>query len=226
MKNIIRLSQEKIFKKLYQRYKGTPMATSSESLTHKYLRYSKISELFRYESKINIHDIGMGLGDFYKYLKNKYPNKQIKYSGSEILREFFTDCKNKFPECNFYYRDLSEKKGKDKYDYVIMSGVFHQRRDSKIPEWERFSQQLIKNAFAMCKKGIAFNFISPFVDFYQKQVYYSNFPKLINFINDELSRFFTIQHDYALFEFTVFVYKDKFIKNKYPEKEFQKYFKV
>jgi len=48
---------------------------------------------------------------------------------------------------------------------------------------------------------------------------------LINFINDELSRFFEIKHNYALFEFTVYVYKYEHIKSKSIEPEFQKYFK-
>jgi len=78
----------------------------------------------------------------------------------------------------------------------------------------------------MCKKGIAFNFISPFVDYYQTEVYYSNLPKIINFINDKLSRFFVIKHNYALYEYTVYVYREEYIKLLHPELEFQKYFKV
>lgn len=226
MKNKIRQSQEKLFKKLYNQHKGSSMAVSSESWVHKDLRFSKISELFRDESEIQVHDIGMGLGSFYGYFKKTFPDKKLDYSGSEILSEFVNDCKVKIPNCKFYLRDLSEKPGKDTYDYVIMSGVFHQRRNSNIGDWERFSQHLLKNSFSMCKKGMAFNFISPFVDFYQPEVYYCNLPKLLNYINDELSRFFIIQHDYALFEFTVFVYQEKHIKSKYQEKEFQKYFKT
>jgi glycosyltransferase involved in cell wall biosynthesis len=51
-------------------------------------------------------------------------------------------------------------------------------------------------------------------------------PKLINFINDDLSRFFEIRHHYALFEFTVYVNEEDFIKSKTHQPEFQKYFKV
>ena len=148
------------------------------------------------------------------------------YSGTEIIDEYVDEAKKRFPELSFYNRDIAESKFDDKYDFVLMSGVFHQRRDSAIRDWEKFSQQLLKNSFEMCNKGIAFNFISPFVDFYQTQVYYSNLPKLINFINDDLSRFFEIRHNYALFEFTVYVYKEEYIKSKYPQTEFQKYFKV
>jgi len=76
----------------------------------------------------------------------------------------------------------------------------------------------------MSRKGIAFNFISPFVDFYQTEVYYSNLLKIINFINDELSRFFVLKHHYALFEYTVFVFQEDYIRPQYSQIEFQKYF--
>ncbi len=224
--NKTRQSQINHYKKLFDKYKGTPMAVSSESEAHKSLRFTKISQIFLNENKIQVHDVGMGLGDYYEYLKKTFPNKIIEYSGSEIVEEYFSETKTKFPESEFYLRDIAEKPGEEKYDYVILSGVFHQRRDSTIGEWENFAQNIIRNSFKMCNKGIAFNFISPFVDFYQTEVYYCNLPKLINFINDDLSRFFTLNHNYPLFEFTMFVYKEEYIKSLYKEKEFQKYFKI
>lgn len=226
MKNKTRESQERIYKELYEKHKGTSMAVSSESWAHKALRFTQLVEMFKHEDFIEVHDVGMGLSAFYEFLKNNFPEKQIKYSGTEILKEYVTESKKVFPECKFYHRDLAEKAGEEKCDYLILSGVFHQRRDSTIPEWERFAQNILRNSFSMCKKGIAFNMISPFVDFYQTEVYYCNLSKLINFINDDLSRFFEIRHNYALFEFTVFVYREEYIKSKHIEPELQKYFKV
>lgn len=224
--NNTRASQEKIYKELYEQHKGTPMAVSSESLNHKRLRFSKICEVFKEDSAFTVHDVGMGIADLNMYIKESFPEKAITYSGSEILIEFVQDSKQRFPELEFFHRDIAESSFQDKYDYLLMSGIFHQRRETSIREWEKFAQNILKNSFEMCNKGIAFNFISPFVDFYQPQVYYSNLPKLINFINDELSRFFEIRHNYALFEFTIFVYKEDFIKSCYPQEEFIKYFKV
>ena len=224
-KNNTRQSQEKVYRELYNKFSGSPMAVSSESLNHKRLRFSNICEIFSKETSCSVHDVGMGLADLNTFIRENYPQKAITYSGSEILKEYVQDSKDRFPECNFFQRDLAEKVYDDRYDYVLMSGVFHQKRDSNIGQWERFSQNILKNAFQMCEKGIAFNFISPFVDFYQTQVYYCNLPKLLNFIKDDLSRFFEIKHNYALFEFTVFVYKESFIKTQHPESEFKKYFK-
>jgi hypothetical protein len=223
--NSTRISQEKIYKELYEKHKGTPMAVSSESWNHKQTRFKLICDIFRNENDISVHDVGMGIADLGAFIKKNYPEKNIDYSGTEILNEFVIEAQSRFPSSIFYNRDIAEKAFDDRYDYLLMSGVFHQRRDSSIRDWEKFSQMIIKNSFAMCKKGIAFNFISPFVDFYQPQVYYCNLPKLLNFINDDLSRFFEIKHNYALFEFTVYIYKEQYIKSLYTEPEFQKYFK-
>jgi hypothetical protein len=226
MKNSTRKAQENLYRELFINHKGTPMATSSESWEHKKLRFSQLAEIFLQEDKIEVHDVGMGTGSFYEFLIDYFPGRKISYSGTEILNEYVIECQKNFLDSSFYCRDLAEKKGDDMYDYLILSGIFHQRRNSTIKEWESFSQSILKNSFEMAVKGIAFNFISPFVDFYQTEVYYCNLPKLLNFINDELSRFFTIRHNYALFEFTVFVYKEKHIKSIYPQTEFQKYFKA
>lgn len=217
--------QENYFRYLYTEFAGTPKAVSSESLEHKKLRFAQISKIFNGNDHFTIHDIGMGLAAYLDYLKENFSNITYEYSGTEILPEYVRDVRIRYPNNTFYLRDISEKLPNDTYDYVVLSGVFHQRRETSIPEWEAFSQKLISNAFRMSKIAVGFNFISPFVDFYQTEVYYCNIIKLLHFIHDDLSRFFVINHDYALFEFTVFVYQEKYIKSQYAQSEFQKYFK-
>jgi len=202
------------------------MAVSSESYAHKALRFSQISDLFKNDNTFSVHEIGMGLAAFNGFIKQKFPEKQIEYSGTDILPEYVSEAEKLYPECKFYLRDVAEKAYPDKYDYVIMSGVFHQKRESTIPVWEGFWQEIIKNSFSMCNKGIAFNFISPFVEYYTLDAYFCNIHKLLMFINESLSRYFSIQHNYALYEFTVFVYKEELIKELYPQQEFAKYFKI
>ncbi|HMO61148.1 MAG TPA: hypothetical protein PKC39_01670 [Ferruginibacter sp.] len=224
--NNTRESQEKIYKELYEKHKGTPMAVSSESWNHKLTRFKMVCDIFRDDDNITVHDVGMGIADMGEFIKTQFPQKNIQYSGTEILEEYVAEAQRRFPGSQFYKRDIAEQSFEDRYDYLLLSGVFHQRRDSSVRDWEKFAQMIIKHSFEMCNKGIAFNFISPFVDFYQTQVYYCNLPKLINFINDDLSRFFEIRHNYALFEFTVYVYKEQYMKAQHPQPEFQKYFKV
>jgi hypothetical protein len=228
MENDLRLIKDiqiKHFGDLYEKFKGTPMAVSSESIEHKYLRYKNIAGIFGEDNNFSIHDVGMGLADFYEYINKEFTQKVFAYSGSDILPDFVNEAKKKYPSCNFYLRNIAETIPSENYDYVIMSGLFHQKREIKIKEWEYFSHAMIFNAYKMAAKGIAFNFVSPFVDFYQPEVYYCKLDKLLNFITDRLSRFFVLKHDYALYEFTVFVYKEEYIHSQFKQKEFQKYFK-
>ncbi len=225
MSNATRQDQERVYRELFEKNKGTPMAVSSESLAHKRLRFTKVTDVIRDDNDFTVHDVGMGVADLYVFMQGRFADRRFTYSGTEILKEYVEAAQERFPDLEFQHRDLAEAPGADRYDYVLMSGVFHQRRESSIRNWEAFSQDIIRNAFAMCRKGVAFNFISPFVDFYQTQVYYANLPKLINFINDDLSRFFEVRHNYALFEFTVFVYKEEHIRSLYPDPEFAKYFR-
>jgi len=222
----VREAQEKYFRYLYTEFAGTPKAVSSESLEHKKLRFAQISRIFEGNDKFSIHDIGMGLAAYLDYMNENFPDLNYEYSGTEILPEYVDNVMSRFPKNRFYLRDVAEIQPEEKYDYVVMSGVFHQRRETSIRDWKAFSQKLISNAFKMSKIAVGFNFISPFVDFYQTEVYYCNLMKLIHFINDDLSRFFVINHNYALFEFTVFVYQESYIKSKYIQSEFQKYFKI
>lgn len=218
--------QEAYYSKLYNDYKGTPMAVSSESLKHKELRYKNISGVFGEEDSFSLHDVGMGLGDYYGFLNKYYSDRKIIYSGSDILQDYVIESSRRFPDRKFYLRNLATSLAEDKYDYLILSGVFHQRRDTSIKNWEQYMQILISNCFAMSNKGIAFNAVTQFVDYYQPNIYYCNIHKLIEFINHRLSRFFTLKHDYALYELTVYVYKEEYIQHKYNEKEFEKYFHI
>jgi len=85
-------------------------------------------------------------------------------------------------------------------------------------------QTLITHCYSGCRKALIFNTISPFVDYYQSNVYYCNLWKLVNYINDKLSRFFIIDQAYPLYEITITVYKEAEIRNQYSQEQFIKYY--
>ena len=229
MKNIYKnnTSSDQInyFQNLIKIHGNNHKALSSESIDHKKCRYEQLSKIFAKDNNFTIHDIGSGFGDYLKYLNDTHNDKIFQYSGSDIVPEFIKECKNKFPKKNkFYLRDLSEKSFPEQYDYVVMSGVFHQIRNTKRKDWEEFAFVLIENAFKMSKKGLAFNFVSPFVDFYKENIYYCDLTKLINMVSSKLTRFFEINHSYPLYEFTFFIYHESKIRDNNKFKKLDKYF--
>lgn len=219
-------SQEKYYRELHRAHRGTPQAVSSESLVHKELRYAFLSKVFGCDPEFTVHDLGMGVGHYYEYLQKTFHERQIEYSGTEILKEYLEEFHQKYPDNRAFHRDILKDLVEDTYDYVIVSGVFHQRRETSIRDWESFIQVFLEKAYAMARKGIAFNFVSPFVDFIQPDIHYCNLHKLLEFINERLSRFFVVHHSYPLFELTVQVYRPEYVQSCFVQPEFQKYFKT
>jgi len=225
MANPTRPEQQRYFSELYRRHKGSPMAVSSESLAHKALRFSRLAEILPRDESCSVHDVGMGMGHFLEFIREDPALSKVEYSGTDVVPEYVAYCDERFPELSFSCRDLAEGVGPDVYDFVVMSGVFHQMRHASRSEWERFAFTLIENCFSMARVGVAFNFVTCFVDYYQAGIYYCNIGKMLEFISDQLSRFFVVDHAYALYELTVFVYHENPIRSQFPQEEFAKYFK-
>ena len=73
----------------------------------------------------------------------------------------------------------------------------------------------------MSAKGIAFNFISEFVDYKYDGLYYQSINSIINYIVNNLSRHFTIDHSSPLYEFTICVYRENILNLVTPIKNFK-----
>jgi len=223
--NKVSNTQKEYYGALYKKYKYSPKAVASAKQIYKELRYEKLSRIFEKDNEFTIHDVGMGLGHYYEYLKKRYARKKYEYSGTEVVKKFCEYCKKRYPEAKFCYRDIASKSYMDKYDYLIFGGTFYHPCNTTRKEWEKYMFSMLKNAFAMANKGIAFNCITELCDYYERGLYYCNIAKMINYINDNLSRYFIIEHAYPLYELTVYVYRESHIKKMYPHRDFNKYFK-
>lgn len=225
------MSFEEIIKSQIEHWKrkanenvGTVQAVGSESVVHKYLRYEKLSRLFEEESEVTVHDIGAGVGDFYGWLKSSYRGTtNISYSASEITPQYCEIARQRYPDIEFYNRDILSSVVDDRYDYVILSGVFHQLGSVGHGDWIKYMNGLLKVAWSMSNLGIGFNVLTSHADFFKPGNFYADLTELQLFIVRNLSRFYRMDCDYPLFEATFFVRKQSQVKNRYPESEFSRY---
>ena len=221
-------SQENLYLSKFKKFGDDPRSMSWNDKESQYLRFQKISELFKYENNsetFSIHEVGCGLAHFKEFLDNHGYN--CIYSGNDISPEFIDQCKNKYPQCHFSVQNIAVDydqiddaiKGKD---YYCLSGTFHTKEDNSIPDWESFIFKSIENMFKMAKKGISFNFLITHSEFYDKKLYYADPKEIMGWCVKNLSRFISIEHDIPLYEFFVCVYKEGYIKEKFPD--YEKYF--
>jgi SAM-dependent methyltransferase len=222
--NQIVKQQREYWREVAKEHEGTVQAVGSESELHKKLRYKKIAEIFNGRKHISVHDIGAGVGDFYSYLRTYVEGGgTITYSASEITPEYCEIARNRHPEIKMHNRDLFSKPIEEFYDYVVMSGVFHQQGNVPHREWIRYMHDLLRVGWNMATRGLAFNVLSAHADFYKPGNFYADLNELQLFVLRNLSRFYQIDTCYPLFDATIHVFRPSEISENYPEAELQRY---
>ena len=163
--------------------------------TDKYSQYARFFFLTQFIQKgSSILDVGCGLGDLYSFLQaNDFFGS---YHGIDIVPEFIDHCNVQFSEhskANFSHI-ASNKDYPSGYDYLVLSGVFNNKREDN---WEFLCSTLLK-MFKACEVGITFNCMSSYVDYKDKQLFYCAPEDIFTFVKDELNGHPTLVHNYVL----------------------------
>jgi len=170
-------------------------------------RYTEISKLFSgVNKKISILDIGCGTSLYYEFLKKKYKN--FRYFGADSSNLMIQKSIEKFPKVKYYKCDFISSSIKNKsFDYSIINGVFTQKGNTSDIEMTRYIRKILLNVNKVSKKGIAFNLLSPSVDWKNKKNFYPNLDQFFDFLTKKISRNIVVNHSYGLYELIIYVYK-------------------
>jgi SAM-dependent methyltransferase len=171
-------------------------------------RYEIMTNLFLSDKKRKrILDLGCGLSHYFLYLKN-INLKNFTYIGVDISDKMIQKSKLFYPKNLYLNLDVLNAKSKlPKFDYALINGLFTQKLNYSDKVMFLFLKNILKKVFFLSKKGIAFNLLTPFPDWKNKKNFYPPIEKILKFIIKNLSKKIIINHNYKLFEYTIYVYK-------------------
>ena len=174
-------------------------------------RYKVMLDLIKYKDdqngKVSLLDFGCGGAHLLHFIEQSNI-ANIRYSGLDASEKFVHLCRNKYPNFDFYCVDILEKSNElPAFDYIIMNGVFTEKRNLSFDEMFGYFSKMVKIAFEKVNVGLAFNVMSKHVDWERDDLFHVPFDTLANFIQKNLSRNYVIRNDYGLYEYTVYVYK-------------------
>jgi SAM-dependent methyltransferase len=171
------------------------------------LRYAVMLDIMDTElEKTTVLDFGCGLSHMYEYiLRNRIQG--IEYAGLDISSAFIEKVKLKYPENRYFCKDILVDNKIPKYDYIIMNGVFTEKRDMSYNEMFTYFKDMLRIIFELAQKGIAFNVMSKHVDWERDDLFHVHHDALTSFLVKEISRKYVIRNDYGLYEYTTYVYK-------------------
>jgi hypothetical protein len=160
------------------------------------------------EAPATLLDFGCGLSNLNDFIiRNKITG--ILYSGLELSSRFLAHCREKYPDITYYQIDVLDPASPEipAFDYVIMNGMFTYLGNIHWEEKFSYFQALVRRVFDFARIGIAFNVMSKQVEWERDDLFHLPVDTLLTFLSNELSRHVVIRHDYGLYEYTAYVYK-------------------
>jgi SAM-dependent methyltransferase len=172
-------------------------------------RYSVMLEVVREKSAgMTLLDFGCGASHLYPHLQHSR-FAGLEYHGLDASPAFCDLSRGKYPQNDYICLDvLAEPERMGEFDYVVMNGVFTEKRDLTFDEMLEYFKQTLRVVFPKVRCGLAFNVMSKAVDWEREDLFHLPTDSLISFLVKELSRHFVIRNDYGLYEYTVYVYKE------------------
>lgn len=171
-------------------------------------RFDSLAGFCKNDENETLLDFGCGLGHLHQYVKLKLSN--LHYSGCDIVDEFVVQCKQNYPEGDFYKID-KHTDIKKRYDYIIAAGVFNLLYSPNIEEHKTVVYETLIHLFDKTSKVLSVNFMTDDVDFIAEGAYHQNIPELINIVTKQLSKRFVIDQSYMPYEYTIHIFKDDVI---------------
>ncbi len=191
------------YRNLFSKYGDSAESAQYRDRRSQEKRFEILIEIANIDGS-KILDFGCGTAHLASFLNAK--GMHVDYTGVDIVDELLECAKRKHPEAKFCTLDEALQ---DTYDYVFVSGVFNNVMKNN----ETFYKETVKQLFHVAKKGMAFNMMSSYVDYYDPELFYEKPENVFQFIKEEVSPFVTIRNDYQIrdgvipFEFAVYVYK-------------------
>jgi len=174
-------------------------------------RYRVMLDVIRPQSpgqRVSLLDFGCGAAHLNEYIREQRLD-HIEYAGLDLSERFVRLSQSKFPGSRFFNLDLlDDHTPLPVFDYIVLNGVFTEKRELSFDEMLSYFKQLVGRVFAHAAMAIAFNVMTKHVDWERDDLFHLPFDTLAEFLKNELSRNFVFRNDYGLYEYTTYVYHD------------------
>ena len=176
-------------------------------------RYALMLEVIRDpDHELTLLDLGCGLAHLLDFMESRPKYRRLRYVGLDISPKYLAIARTRHPRHEFLLADVLESDASlPTFDYVLLNGVFNYRGTIKNDRMLRYWEQLVTVAFRHCRQGLAFNAMSTLVDWERDDLFHLPFDVMSRFVWRDLSRHFTIRHDYKAFEYVTYVYRQPFV---------------
>lgn len=171
-------------------------------------RYNKMLEVIPESDRSNasVLDVGCGFGGLQTHAQEN--NLTLDYTGIDIVKDMIEWAQENVTDADFHVLDILQPNDLGKFNYVICNGILTQKLDASRSEMDGFFRALVRKMYLHCSKGLVFNMMTDRVNFHSDNLYYRNPLDVLAWVQAEISPYVRLDHAYAPYEFTIYVYRD------------------
>ena len=193
------------YNKRIEKYGSTIQALASGNEERRKIRFQTLFDC-GIKKGDSILDLGCGFGDFYQYLNEVLGPGNFNYTGIDINPNIIKRARERFPEAEFRTSNILEDGLNDFFDFIVSTSSFNLKLH-EIDNYE-FIQNLLNLCYNSSYKGVAIDFLSDYVDFKSTTDAFYYKPEVVFSNAKSITKRITLRHDYPLFEFCLYLYKD------------------
>jgi len=200
--SIIKKSNE-IYNNASQEYGDSSSAVLWDDQQSQYIRFKQIINHIGCDEHSSILDVGCGNAELYKFLN--FNGFKGSYTGFDINDSLLDQAKKKYKNINCKNVDILNHTISEKYDYVVVSGLFNSNYGQDM-NWFYSMLEALNN---LTRKKIIFNAISDYVNFKDESLFYIDPKKVLNYSIVHISDNVSIIHGELPYNFTCIIDKSK-----------------
>lgn len=166
-------------------------------------RFYFLAQIDGVQPEDSILDLGCAFGELYPFMRSL--GWHGEYMGVDIVPALIEEGRKRYSDLDLAVMDIQVKQPDRKFDWVFCSGALTSRT-AEVDSYEHV-KSMLGIMFNLCEKGVSVNFVSPYVDYQSEVNFHPKMSRIIEIIA-ELTRRFSLRHDYMPYEFTVYLYKE------------------
>ena len=192
-----------------RRYGDTHLGADWSSARDAATRYRVMLDVVRAPAPrtVSLLDFGCGASRLLDFILTE-GRPDIVYSGLDLSPEGLALSRGKHAGVTYYCVDVLDPGAElPVFDYVVMNGVFTERRELTAEAMLGYMLAVLEAMFARTRIGLAFNVMSATLGWELPYLFHLPVDRLATALTTRLTGNFVVRADYHLPDYTVYVYR-------------------